>query len=87
MKHLTIDCACNTPEHSIRFMYDPEDDWPQIYVHYFLETPKWYKRIWIGIKYIFGYKCRYGHFGESILYSKEVEELNDYLDLFFSAAK
>jgi hypothetical protein len=36
--------------------------------------------LWVGIKYIFGYKCQYGHWDCTMMYHKETIKLRDYLD-------
>jgi hypothetical protein len=41
----------------------------------FLRPESFYKRIWLGIKYIFGYTCRYGYFDEFILDPKDVDRM------------
>jgi hypothetical protein len=57
-----FDCICHSPEHTLRFVLDLDTDDPIIYTEIFLNQYRpWYKRIWVAIKYIFGYKCKYGH--------------------------
>ena len=55
-----LDCCCGSPQHTLRFVLDfdtfGDDEIPTIYTdvqmaHYL----PWYKRIWVAIKYIFGY--------------------------------
>ena len=65
METKVIKCSCFAPEHSIQVSFDWECQ--TVYFHYFIENQKWYKRIWIGIKYIFGFKSQYGHFGEIVV--------------------
>lgn len=60
-----LPCPCNHPEHHI--IYSMLDDEPEVYLHVQLINGKWYERVWKGLKYIFGYKCRFGHFDEFIL--------------------
>ena len=53
-------CQCHSNEHTVKFSIDEEDG--TIYTSIFLNTfYPWYYRIWIAIKYIFGYKSRFGH--------------------------
>lgn len=35
----------------------------------------WYKRLWMGLKYILGYKCCYGNFEEMILTKKHAYQV------------
>lgn len=54
-------CQCTSDEHTLRFDFDPEyhEISTSVYLKHF---EAWYKRIWIAIKYIFGYKSRFGAF-------------------------
>ena len=54
---------------------DDKDLGRQVFVEIHLAPLVWYKRLWAGIKYIFGYKCRYGHFEEIILSSKHARQV------------
>ncbi len=76
-------CECNSLEHQITFFY-MDGDYPEISVNIHLVDAKWYKRIWKGIKYIFGYKCRFGHFDEVLISYRDADKFQkiaDYLKL------
>jgi len=60
-KHF-FSCQCHSPEHTLQFLFDEEENELSTSVFLGNEYMPWWKRLWIGIKYIFGYKCRYGHF-------------------------
>lgn len=75
-------CKCNNTEHQLIFSYFPNDiDDRNIYVSVHLnpEYNKW-KRLWFAIKYIFGYRCRYGHFDEFVFNNKDAEKLQKVVD-------
>ncbi len=56
-----FECQCGSPEHALVFNLDLEEN--SIYTTVFLDQWRpWWHRIWIAIKYVFGYKCMYGHF-------------------------
>lgn len=85
-----FECSCFACEHTLRFSYF-EDVFENkkcmnktfdIYLHFFLENGPWYRRLWLGIKYIFGYKCKYGHFGEWIMRHEDVCRLKEMLEKF-----
>ena len=59
-----FECSCGGGEHTLKFVLCKDEDDPCIYADVFLDqyNPCW-KRVWLAIKYIFGYKTRYGHFG------------------------
>jgi len=69
-------CLCHDPEHDVRFTHYDDDE---IYVSVHLPNDIWYKRIWVGIKYIFGYKSRYGHFGETLMNRETAKGFQEYL--------
>jgi hypothetical protein len=60
------------------------DDWDnEIYISSYLSTePNIFKRIWYGIRYIFGYRSQYGEFGETVMKVEQAKELRDYLTEF-----
>lgn len=68
-------CSCYSHEHELRFMHYDDD----IYISTFLPAQAWYNRLWLGIKYIFGYKSSYGHFDETIMSRETAQELHSYL--------
>ena len=72
-------CECYNTEHQLIFSYFPEDEsneHKEVYVsvHLTLEYKLW-KRIWMAIKYIFGYKSCYGHFDEFIFKKSDADRL------------
>lgn len=62
-----FDCSCHSPEHTLKFIFDDDKDFPCIYAYVFLRPEPFFARLWKAIKYVFGYQCRYGHFDEFIL--------------------
>jgi len=74
-----FDCGCGSFEHTIRFSLNKEEG--EIYTDVFLNQYRhFWKRVWIGIKYAFGYKCRYGHWDCWILDKSDVTRLRDMCD-------
>ncbi len=70
-----FECDCNSPEHTLVFTLDREDN--EIYTSVFLNQYRpWWHRIWIATKYVFGYKCIYGHFEEFIMDPKNAWTLS-----------
>lgn len=68
-----FECLCHSPEHTMQFWMD-EDNPPTLYAHVFLSPDPWWQRIWNSIRYIFGYKCRYGHFDEFLLNPEDCDK-------------
>jgi len=80
-----FDCQCSSPEHIIRFVYSPpfKDDGPEIYTEVQLCQPRnFFEKIWVALKYIFGYKCKYGHWDCWIMKSEDLSRFKDMLDRF-----
>lgn len=74
-------CECNSVEHQIVFRYDEEDNY--VYCSMHLAKYNFFKRLVNGIRYIFGYRCRYGDFEEFIFkkeHSKKLRIIADTLD-------
>jgi hypothetical protein len=81
-----FDCLCYSNEHTVRFVLDPnakEDGnyedrlWLETYLHNY---HRWYKRLWIAIKYVFGYRCMYGHFDCTIIKPSQYKKLRELIE-------
>jgi hypothetical protein len=79
MKKLHIVCCCHSLDHQIVFLYDHEDDlmYCVVHLHSFKNV---FKRLWTGIKYIFGYKSVYGNWDEIILKKEQIKEIMNFLE-------
>ena len=81
-----FECACGSSEHTLRFTLDKEDK--EIYTDVYLNQYRaWYMRLLVGIKYIFGYKCKYGHWDNWILYEPDIIRLRNMCDELISIRK
>lgn len=73
-----IICQCNSTDHQFIFLYDEDVDKDgkiidrTVYIHTHLNTFGFWQRLKHGIKYIFGYKSRYGDFDEFIIKPEDV---------------
>ena len=68
---LLFTCACNSAEHQI-IMWQDED---LVYASIHLVNLSFFERLWLGVKYILGYKCKYGNFEEFIWRKEDAEKL------------
>ena len=69
-----FECACASNEHTLVFNLDVEDK--ELYTSVFLHDYRsFFARCWVAIKYIFGYKCKYGHWDCTILKGKDIPRL------------
>lgn len=91
-----FECICNSDEHRLVFnlfdwnvdnngkiveKYITEDN-VELYLSVFLSNDGFWNRLWKGIKYIFGYKSKYGHFGNWNLNPKDIDRLIEYLNKY-----
>ena len=84
MKTEYFDCECSSSEHTLRFCYfepykgdgfiEPAELYAEIHLN---QYRSFWKRIWVAIKYVFGYKCQYGHWDVWTLNHKDCERLRD----------
>ena len=70
-----IICACHNAEHQMIFRTIEGDD--DVYVDIHLCKLPFFKRLWHGIKYIFGYTSKYGDFDEIIITPDDAQKLDD----------
>lgn len=73
-----FECACGGDEHTIRFMLDDDG---RVYSTVFLNNYRsFWKRIWVATRYVFGYKCKYGHWDCWIMRYEDISRLRQMLD-------
>lgn len=70
-------CACSSVEHQIIISKWNDDGYKHAYLMIHLNKLPFFKRLIHGLKYIFGYKCKYGDFEEFIIDDKNVNKLKE----------
>lgn len=79
MKSTFFECECYSPEHILRFTYDEEDK--ELYTSIFLcQYRNIFKRFWVAVKYVLGYKCIFGAWDCFIFKNEDIEELSKLLE-------
>lgn len=73
-------CECHSLDHMFQLSY--HKDVPTLYFTVHLATETFWRRLLTAIKYVFGYRCRYGDFDEIILSLEKAQELRDHLNKF-----
>lgn len=72
-------CECHSTDHQMVFLFSSEEtenkEIPVVYAHVNLNKKPFLQRLVYGIKYIFGYQCRYGAFDEFIFNTEDAERL------------
>lgn len=67
-------CECSSCEHQLIVSWNKDED--EVYVEMHLaDHNNFWKRLWHGLKYAFGHKCRYGAFDEVILRKEDADNL------------
>ena len=59
-------CACHSLEHQVAISYDEELNLVFLNIH-LIDHKSFLKRFISGVKYIFGYKSRFGHWDEFLI--------------------
>ena len=72
-------CTCGAPDHTLRFILDLEENEdipvPTFYTEVMMSHYQpWYKRIWIGFKYVFGYS-KPDHYGCWEIHHDDVDRM------------
>jgi len=71
-----IECECRSEEHTLKYSIDVEDQ--MIYTSVFLDQwQPWYGRAWTALKYLFGYKCKFGHFDCTLMGPEKIDQLKN----------
>jgi hypothetical protein len=80
----SVTCSCESDEHQMnfRFFADSLDD-EFIYCTISLVPEKnIFKRFWKAIKYLFGYKSKFGDFEEFILDKNKIYEIKNIIEYY-----
>lgn len=71
-----LGCHCNSHQHLLKFDLDIDGKNSLLFASMYLDYyPRWYKRIWIAIKYILHINRPCSDFDEWILKHEDVEHL------------
>ena len=82
---LFVLCDCGNAEHQAILTARVEDDpaWSDVSLECHLTTWKNpLRRIWVAIKYVFGYRSRYGEWDDLLLSPGEARRVGDFLIKF-----
>ena len=80
LRELYVKCDCHSPEHMfILSYYADDDDWDTL--DFAIHLNSWkniIRRIWTAIKYIFGYKSRYGEWDNVCINPAEAKRIAEF---------
>ena len=78
-KEILLLCECSSAEHQLIIRWDVTDE--EVYATIHLANYRgFWKRLWYGLKYAFGYKSCYGAFDEVILRKEDASALQQVVD-------
>lgn len=78
-------CECHSLEHFFVISFDDTEGWNDaVFINVYLSHLPFHKRLILGIKYILGFRTKYGSYEEVILSKTNVEDLMKRLELYHS---
>lgn len=82
-------CICSSEEHMVSFKYyiekDGTIDEDGMYISIHLSPHTFWGRVKHAVKYIFGYRCRYGDWEEIVFKRQDAERLRDMLNTYINS--
>lgn len=72
-------CSCGSIEHQAIFWYDNDEKTLEVNFH-LCNYDNFFKKCWIAIKYVFGYKSKYGNWDSFIFKPSDEDKLKKYLN-------
>ncbi len=89
-KELFVRCICGSLDHQLVMSWDPSEDepqWQMLYIEiYLVSYQSFFQRLWRAVRYVFGYKCRYGNWDEMLVSPAKAVEMRQLLDKFIAAS-
>lgn len=85
IQHDLLVCACSDPQHQIVFTqynYGSPVQVSEVYMYTHLKLFPFWKRLKVGIQYIFGKQSKYGAFDDVLLTTKEMDQLGKIVENF-----
>lgn len=79
-----FECDCGDMDHILRVSYYKEDT-EEMYVEIHLRQKTFLQRVWHGVKYIFGFRSRYGDFDEFLWAPETARKYRAFIDKYLEA--
>jgi hypothetical protein len=83
MKELNVHCDCHSRDHQFYIWYDP-DERPQCdWITFDMHLSTWcgfFRRLWIGLKYAFGFESKYGAWDEVLVDAASAREIVEFIE-------
>ena len=81
MKRHVLICDCGDYEHQVVFSF-PDDDREMFCAPHLTTWKNPLRRLWVAIRYVFGYRSQFGAWDELVMTEQGVRELRAFLDKF-----
>lgn len=77
-------CDCSDASHNIIFqLWEWGDEHPELSVHVNLgDYPSFWRRVWLAVRYIFGYKSKYGQYDVMTIRVEDLPRMMSLLENF-----
>ena len=79
-----FECDCGDFDHTLRVSYF-KDEPTEMYVEIHLRQQPFFKRLWKAIKYVCGFRSRYGDFDEFMWSYETADKYRDFIGNFLAA--
>lgn len=79
LEHSYFECRCTDFGHVFRLTLDPDDGDLYLDVNLDCYLP-WYKRMWVAIKYVFGYHHSCASYDSTIIKYEDLPRMKDIFD-------
>ncbi len=77
---LSVQCSCDSPEHTFMFIMDDDPEWNDTYLFVHLKPLPFWRRVAAAIRYVFGYTSKYGCFDESVLNDEQLDSILNFVN-------
>lgn len=78
-------CECSSQEHTFGIQFDTVDKEVMFHVQLF-QYRNVLQRMWVAVKYVFGYECKYGHWDTTMLNEEKFMDLYNLMGRYVHTA-
>ncbi len=75
-RSIIVGCACHIEEHQLRLLHLGDEE---MFITFHLTRHGFFRRVWTAIRYVCGYRCRYGEWDEVVLGEEEAQGIIEFL--------
>jgi len=79
-----LECECYSDEHVLKWDLVEDCMYASVFLNQYRNV---IKRAWVAVKYVLGYKCRYGHWDCFLLNPQDIGRMTALLEAYGEAVK